>query len=555
MSNYIKKVETKVQPKAEFGWIVNPVINVDKLPRVLKEDINVNEIFQKLTTEDEPKARGELIQQSFQAILSSSYIGKRTSDPQTKLKLIKEMAQLSERNAKAIQNGTLFMSILHAKGFSLMFLEETIKLADGKQKRMDAMFYNQELDILYVIDWKTGYSCDSSALDTLSLYANRMKELNPKTKVGMFLVYVDYGVILPGWLGPKVKSKGVKELEPNFLKFIYYDFYEDYEMDYALFSEKNIAEDLIIHNIPDQFELARKPLCLQDLSDREIRPFGTIGDYDKKTTRSGKEYKGPEPQEEEKLEQIQPESKDSPTPQYYTEKIASSQVEEPLIEKATVNVSPKKKTSPKKMKSQEEEEQNLKASLDSDTDSNESPISSPSKSPTKTRAKKEKAEESPFWNYVCEEESLFKSATKYNVPIEELNTFFIDKVLSKPKTGQSFWTLYKEKIDTNLLVDGFAFKQEDPRILKSILEKYKIDGIKSSFPKLRAKVKDTEKEEVWYSLFLECIKGNSTQIKWFFEVSQKSNKTLASFYSKIFYIGIKNPSCLTSIPDECFTPL
>jgi len=555
MSNYLKKVETKVQPKAEFGWIVNPVINVDKLPRVSKEDININEIFEKLTTEEEAKARGELIHQSFQAILSSSYLGKKTSDPQTKLKLIKEMAQLSERNAKAIQNGTLFMSILHAKGFSLMFLEETIKLPDGKHKRMDAMFYNQELDILYVIDWKTGYSCDTSALDTLSLYANRMKELNPKTKVGMFLVYVDYGVILPGWLGPKVKSKGVKELEPNLLKFIYYDFYEDYEMDYALFSEKNIAEDLIIHNIPEQFQLARKPLCLQDLSDREIRPFGTIGDYGKKTTRSGKEYKGPEPQEEEKIEQIplissEHQSRDLLTP---TEKIdspiKSKSQEGPLIEQHTSSnsTSPTKiESSPKKIRTKK-----IAAALDSSPDSNESPISSP----TKTRAKKENVEESPYWNHICEENSLFKSAIVYGVPIEELNTYFIDKVLSNTKNGQNFWKTYKEKIDANFLVEGLEFKQEESKILKLILDKYKIDGIKSSFPKLKAKLKDAEKEEVWYSLFLECIKGNSAQVKWFFGVSQKSNKTLASFYSKIFYIGIKYPPCLKSIPDECLTPL
>jgi len=113
--SYLKKVETKEQPKAEYGWIVNPVIDVDKLPRVSKEDININEIFEKLMTEEEPKARGELIHQSFQALMSSSFLGKKVSNQQTNIRLMKEMSKLSDRNAKAIQNGTHFMAILHAK--------------------------------------------------------------------------------------------------------------------------------------------------------------------------------------------------------------------------------------------------------------------------------------------------------------------------------------------------------------------------------------------------------------------------------------------------------
>jgi len=426
--SYLKKVETKEQPKAEYGWIVNPVINVDKLPRVSKEDININEIFEKLTTEEEPKARGELIHQSFQAIMSSSYLGKKTSDQQSNLQLMKEMAKLSDRNANAIQNGTHFMAILHAKGFSLMFLEETIKLPDGKHKRMDAMFYNQELDTLFVIDWKTGYSCDSSALDTLSLYANRMKELNTKTKIGMFLVYVDYGVVLPGWLAPKTKNKGIKGLEPNFMKFLYYNFSEGYEMDYALFSEENVAEDLILHAIPAEFKLAGKPLCLEDLSDSEIRPFGTLGDYDKKTTRSGKEYKNPQNSNEEHkaqeivfIEQIplvnSAEKGSSTKHEVKKEKTEIAIVLTKQTSSPTPSHSPKKKSSPNKSKAKDQNTEEEKS---------ESPLSSPDSSPTKTtRVKKENVENSPYWNLICEEDSLLRSAAKHNIPAEELNTFFL----------------------------------------------------------------------------------------------------------------------------------
>ena len=500
-SQYIKKVETKTQPKKQFGWIVNPVITVDKVPRVPKTDLNLNQILESLKNPATPALRGEYIHQIFHILLSSSFVGKNSSTSSINLDLIKNMPKLSDKDLKAIQNGCLIMSILNAKGFSLMFLEETIQLPDGKHKRMDAMFYNQELDILFIIDWKTGYSCDESSLNSLSLYANRIKELNPKTKVGMFLAYVDFGVILPGWLAPRVKRNGVKWLEPNIFKLLFYSIEKSHELDFALFSEKEI-ELLEEYKIPDEFKLARKPVCLEDLSDQTLPQFDTIGDYNKITTRSGKQY------------------------------------EQPILQKiqGPDNVEEEKEEKEEKRDIQEEEVSSLQQ------DSN---LEIKKENPTQSQL--------PLSNYKCEEISSLSTTSNHQV--EDLKKYLAEEILPDSLKFKEFFNSSKETIDLEFSeklkdCDLKTIREGKTDLLKLILETYTIQELKSFYPDLDEKLKGNDKEETWENLFKAFAEDNSEKITWFYQNSHESKETFKSFCAAVFYAGMKDPSFLLLIPEK-----
>jgi len=496
-SNYLQKVKTKDQSKKEFGWIVNPVINVDKLPRVPYVDLDLNHILESLKNPQTPAVRGEYIHQIFQILMSSSFIGKKSSNLSKNLDFIKKMPKLSEKDLKAIQNGCFLMSILNAKGFSLMFLEETILLPDGKQKRMDAMFYNHELDTLFIIDWKTGYTCDESSLSNLSLYANRMKELNPKTKIGMFLVYVDYGVVLPGWLIPKVKRDGIKRFEHNIFKLIYYSLDINYENDFALFSEKEI-ENLEEYKIADEFKLSRKPDCLEDLSNKNIQQFGTIGDYDKIITRSGNQYKLP--------------------------------------------ISVKTKIS------NNTEEEKLNLSSDNSLVKQSIPI-------CETQEKDAVRFKDFLWEIICEGNSLKNSALYHQIKVKELKSYLVNDITNDNSRFQEFLNTYKDNLDSkiagkfkdNEILSIKSLTNEKIDLLQIIYNIYGLQNLKISFPNMSERLVENGKEKSWQDFFQAYLKDDLETVDWFYMSSKNKKETLKIFFASLFYIGIKDALFLSKV--------